>query len=221
MTVYAFIKGPLLWIALWIFTIGTILKVFWLFSISFKKDKIIYQHLNWKYIFKSIIHWVFPLNKAVLKNPFFTLLSYIFHICLIGVPIWLEAHIMLWKESWLGWSWAPMPSGLADWMTLACIAIGLYLLARRFVSRDIRFISTPSDYILIILTLLPFATGYFLSHGTLNFVSFLNENMEILHILSAEILLIMIPFTKLSHFTLFFLSRGVIGAEFGRRGVSI
>lgn len=221
MTLYSFIEGPLLWIALLTFTIGTVLKVCWLLSISLKKDKIIYQHLNWKYIFISIVHWLLPLHKDVSKNPLFTILSYIFHICLIVVPIWLEAHIMLWKESWLGWSWAPIPSGLADWMTLFCIVIGLYLLARRIVSRDIRFISTPSDYILIIVTLLPFATGYFLSHGTLNSFSFLNRNMEIVHMLSAEILLIVIPFTKLSHFILFFLSRGATGVEFGRRGVSI
>jgi hypothetical protein len=41
----------------------------------------------------------------------------------------------------------------------------------------------------------------------------------ILHILSGEVWLIAIPFTKLSHFILFFMSRGQIGMDFGiKRG---
>jgi len=40
-----------------------------------------------------------------------------------------------------------------------------------------------------------------------------------LHLLTAEILLILIPFTKLSHMILFFFTRAFIGFEMGgRRG---
>jgi hypothetical protein len=39
----------------------------------------------------------------------------------------------------------------------------------------------------------------------------------ILHILSAEILLVIIPFSKLGHIVLFFFSRAFIGFEMGQR----
>jgi hypothetical protein len=41
--------------------------------------------------------------------------------------------------------------------------------------------------------------------------------MVILHMLSGELMLILIPFTKLSHMVFFFLSRAHIGSEFGER----
>jgi hypothetical protein len=43
----------------------------------------------------------------------------------------------------------------------------------------------------------------------------------IIHILTGELMLILIPFSKLSHWILFFVSRSVIGIEFGRRGYTV
>ena len=106
-------------------------------------------------------------------------------------------------------------------MTLIFLAIAIFFLLRRIFSADIRLISTFSDYLLLIVTALPFLTGYFLTHGTLDSIGFLGDNMQLLHMLSAELMLILIPFTKLSHYILFFFSRGASGVEFGRRGYSI
>jgi hypothetical protein len=64
-------------------------------------------------------------------------------------------------------------------------------------------------------------TGYFLTHGTLDGIGFFAENLQLMHMVSAELLLILIPFTKLSHFILFFFSRGATGIEFGRREYSV
>jgi len=221
MDFYSFVEGPLLWVAFLTFIIGSLIRAIMFFSESLKKDKIIYQYFSWKYIFATFGRWMLPLNKDVAKNPVFTILAYIFHVCLIVVPIWLSGHITLWEESRFEWSWTSMPDGLADWMTLIFLAIALFFLLRRIISADIRLISTFSDYFLLIVTALPFLTGYFLTHGTLDNIAFLGDNMQIIHMLSGELMLILIPFTKLSHFILFFFSRGASGVEFGRRGYSI
>ena len=221
MDFYSFVEGPLLWVAFLTFVIGSLIRATMFFSESLKKDKIIYQHFSWKYIFATFGRWMLPLNKDVAKNPVFTILAYIFHVCLIVVPIWLSGHITLWEESRFEWSWTSMPDGLADWMTLIFLAIALFFLLRRIILADIRLISTFSDYFLLIVTALPFLTGYFLTHGTLDDIAFLGDNMQIIHMLSGELMLILIPFTKLSHFILFFFSRGASGIEFGRRGYSI
>ena len=221
MDFYSLVEGPLLWIAFLIFVIGSLLRICVFFYVSRDKDKILYQHLRWKYIFATIFRWLLPVNKTVAKNPVFTLLAYIFHICLIAVPVWFAGHIFLWEESRFEWSWTPMPDGLADWMTLIFLAIALFLLLRRIISPGIRFISTFSDYVLLIITALPFLTGYFLTHGTLDSYDFLANNMQLIHMLSGELMLILIPFTKLSHFVLFFFSRASTGIEFGRRGYSM
>ncbi|MBW2708619.1 MAG: nitrate reductase [Deltaproteobacteria bacterium] len=221
MDFYLFVEGPLLWIAFMTFVIGSILRAAMFLVVSTKKDKIIYQNFSWKYVFASIGRWLLPLNKSVAKNPVYSTLGYIFHICLVIVPIWLSGHISLWEESRFEWYWAPIPAWLADWMTLILLAIALFFLLRRIFSADIRLISGFADYFLIIITALPFLTGYFLTHGTLDEIVFFGNNMTLIHMLSGEIMLILIPFTKLSHFILFFFSRGASGIEFGRRGYSI
>ncbi|TET67457.1 MAG: nitrate reductase [Candidatus Aminicenantes bacterium] len=221
MDFFLFVEGPLLWIAFLTFFIGSILRAALFLSVSRKRDKIIYQYFSWKYVLATFSRWLLPLNKDVAKNPVFTILGYMFHICLIVVPIWFSGHISLWEESRFEWSWTPIPDGLADWMTLIFLAIALFFLLRRIISADIRLLSTFSDYLLIVVVALPFITGYFLTHGTVDNIGFLGENIQLIHMLSGELMLILIPFTKLSHFVLFFFSRGATAIEFGRRGYSI
>ncbi len=221
MDFFLFVEGPLLWIAFLTFFIGSILRAALFLSVSRKRDKIIYQYFSWKYVLTTFGRWLLPLNKDVAKNPIFTILGYMFHICLIVVPIWFSGHISLWEESRFEWSWTPIPDGLADWMTLIFLAIALFFLLRRIISADIRLLSTFSDYLLIVVVALPFITGYFLTHGTVDNIGFLGENIQLIHMLSGELMLILIPFTKLSHFVLFFFSRGATAIEFGRRGYSV
>ena len=221
MDFFSFVEGPLLWIAFFTFIVGSLLRATLYLSLSRKMDKIVYQHFRWKYIFATFGRWLLPLNKDVAKNPIFTILGYVFHICLVIVPIWLSGHITLWEESRFEWSWTPVPDGLADWMTLIFLGIALFFLLRRIFSADIRLISTFSDYLLLVVTALPFLSGYFVSHGTLDNVAFLGDNMQLIHMLTGELMLILIPFTKLSHFILFFFSRGATAVEFGRRGYSM
>ena len=221
MDFFLFVEGPLLWIAFLTFFMGSILRAALFLSVSRKRDKIIYQYFSWKYVLATFSRWLLPLNKDVAKNPVFTILGYIFHICLIVVPIWFSGHISLWEESRFEWSWTPIPDGLADWMTLIFLAIALFFLLRRIISADIRLLSTFSDYLLIVVVALPFITGYFLTHGTVDNIGFLGENIQLIHMLSGELMLILIPFTKLSHFVLFFFSRGATAIEFGRRGYSV
>lgn len=221
MDFFLFVEGPLLWIAFLTFFIGSILRAALFLSVSRKRDKIIYQYFSWKYVLATFGRWLLPLNKDVIKNPIFTILGYMFHICLIVVPIWFSGHISLWEESRFEWSWTPIPDGLADRMTLIFLAIALFFLLRRIVSADIRLLSTFSDYLLIVVVAMPFITGYFLTNGTVDNIGFLGENIQLIHMLSGELMLILIPFTKLSHFVLFFFSRGATAIEFGRRGYPI
>ena len=221
MDFFSLVEGPLLWIAVLTFIIGSLVRAALFLSVSRKTDKIMYQYFSWKYVFATLGRWLLPINKDVVKNPIFTGLGYVFHICLIVVPIWQSGHIALWEESRFEWSWTPIPDGLADWMTLIFLAIALFFLLRRIISADIRLISTFSDYFLLVVIALPFMTGFFLTHGTLDSIGFLGDNMQLIHMLSGELMLILIPFTKLSHYILFFFSRGATGIEFGRRGYSM
>lgn len=221
MDFYSFVEGPLLWIAFLTFVIGTVMRIVMFLGLSSKRDKVMYRYFSWKYVFATLGRWLLPLNKDVGKNPVFAVLVYVFHICLIVVPIWLSGHIVLWEESRFGWSWSAIPESWADWMTLLVLAIAVFFFLRRLLSPDIRLLSSLSDYLLIVVTALPFMTGYFLTHGTLDSIAFLGNNMQLIHMLAGELMLILIPLTRLSHAVLFFFSRAATGIEMGRRGYSM
>ncbi|MBI5586423.1 MAG: nitrate reductase [Deltaproteobacteria bacterium] len=228
MTFTAFVEGPLLWIAFLTFLVGSALRLLFFITLSTKKDKPIYHYFSFKWMFLSILRWLLPLNVDIKKTPVFTILGYIFHICLLAVPIFYSAHISLWQESRFGWSWWQMPDSWADWLTLILIGISIFFIIRRIVLAEVRIITTVSDYLLIVACALPFITGYLNTHPDGSAYAWITSALPIygqysnlIHILSGELMLILVPFTKLSHWILFFVSRTVIGVEFGRRNYSV
>ncbi len=188
----SFVEGPLLWIVFLIFTIGIITRVAFFFYAIIKSGKD--KDFRWSYILATFGRSFLPFHNAVAKRFTYTTLRYIFHVCLIVVPIWLSGHIVLWEESRFEWDWMPLPDTWADWMTLLLLGLAAYFLIRRVVLKDIRLNSSKSDYFLIVITALPFMTGYFLTHGSLDSIAFLGNNMRIIHVLSGEVMLLVAVF---------------------------
>lgn len=209
---YTFLTGPALWVAFIIFCGGFIVRIAFLFSLSLERDKVFYNHASFGWGLKSILHWLIPWGSVSMRQqPIFTLVVFAFHISLLTVPLFLGAHNTLWDEAF-GISLWSMPDGWANIMTVILICSGLFLLVRRVVRGEVRILTSTWDYILLILTMLPFVTGFlaYYQYGPY-------ETLLIVHILSGEILLVLIPFTKLGHMILFFFTRAFIGFEMGSR----
>ena len=211
---YAFFTGPAVWIAVVVFAVGMLVRLAYLLGISRERDRIAYNHASFSWGLKSILHWIFPwASAATRQQPVFALAVFVFHVCLLAVPLLLSAHNVLLDEAF-GVSLWSMPDHLADTLTVFLIASGLFLFTRRLVRPEVRILTGAWDYVLLILTMTPFVSGFLAYHQMANYeVSFY------LHIISAEILLVLIPFTKLAHMILFFFTRAFIGFEMGgRRG---
>ncbi len=65
--------------------------------------------------------------------------------------------------------------------------------------------SGGSDYASVLVVLAPFASGYLAMHPRCN--PFPWDVVMLAHLLSAELLFVLIPFTKLAHVVLFFFDR--------------
>jgi len=91
----------------------------------------------------------------------------------------------------------------------------LAALVHRLLHPVKRFLSTPEDYLIWAVTFLPLLTGYLAYHRVINPYPLALG----LHILTAEILLIVLPFTKLTHIFTAWVARYYNGATFGRKGV--
>lgn len=209
---YEFLTGPALWAAFIIFIVGIVVRVAYLYGLSRERDLVFYNHVDLKWAFRSIIHWLIPFGSVSLRTqPLFAIAFFLFHVCLLGVPIFLLAHNTLWQEAY-GISLPSLPDSLADVLTVLFVISALVLLVRRIVRPEVRILSTAWDYFLLVLTSAPFVTGFLAYHQIGPYKLTL-----ILHILLAEILLIVIPFSKLGHIILFFFSRAFIGFEMGTR----
>jgi len=181
-----FIEGPLLTIVLVLFIVGAIYRFACFVYMTFRGDRNEYAKENNSLI--NFVRFFFPFHKGIMKKPFYGVLRYVFHLCLIIVPIWYSGHIDLWETSRLGWGWTALPDGLADSMTIVLIVLAILFLARRIASRFIRQNSSISDYFLILIAAIPFLTGYGLSHGGLE------HPLRIIHVLSGELFLVVAIF---------------------------
>lgn len=115
----------------------------------------------------------------------------------------------------LGVSWPALPAYLIDVVGLASIVTLVALLVNRVTDPVRRFLSRTGDYVAWTVTFLPLLTGYFAYHRLVTDYT----TMLALHILSFELLLIMIPLTKLMHTFTFVVARWYNGAVAGRKGV--
>jgi nitrate reductase gamma subunit len=207
---YAFVSGPLVWVAFIIFFGGSIYRLVSMALLAKKKDGVVFEYFNFKYALRSILHWIIPFASTNWRlHPWMTIVTFAFHICLIFTPVFLFAHIILIKESW-DISWWAMPDGLADILTLVVIGSCVFFFIRRKVLPEVKYLTSTSDYVILVLIALPFITGFWTYHQWPA-----SEFMGILHILSGEVMLAVIPFTKLSHMLFFPITRGYMGSEFG------
>ncbi len=214
---YEFVSGPLAVISFAVFFLGVVARIIWYVKgLDWRLDRVAYTKkfgAGIKGAARSLFHWLLPFNHTTAKHPIFMGVTYLFHLCLITAPIFLIAHVVLIEESW-NISWITIPDRVADYMTLVIIVAGIFFLIRRLTDPNVNILTTASDYIVLAIALAPFVTGYIAYHQWPGYNSWL-----IAHILSGEIMLVAIPFTKLSHFVLFFCSRIQIGMDYGiKRG---
>jgi len=195
MSVYDLVEGPFLWTTFLIFFIVLAARTaFFIFSVVRSgKDKQPWFTNSILAFLRSFL----PFHEAALKRPFYTSLRYIFHLCLFAVPIWLTGHVTLLEESRFEWGWTPMPDDWADAMTLLILALITYFFLKRIIVPGIRRGTSATDYVLLVVTALPYLSGYFLVHGTLNDWRFFENNMWTIHIASGEVLLIVAAFLVL------------------------
>jgi nitrate reductase gamma subunit len=205
-----FIMGPMVWISALVFLFGLIFKFFRIIKEINEKEKFIFSYLSLKYSLRSIGAWLIPfLPASTKKRPVFWGISYIFHVLLFIVPLFLMSHIILLDEAF-GIFWLALNDGLADFLTIIVILALVFFGVRRAVEPDVKFLTSFKDYILLIIIMLPFLTGFLAYHQF-----FLYKWIMIAHILSGELMLIIIPFSRFSHMLTAPLTRAYTGSEFG------
>lgn len=208
--VYKFASGPMVWVAFAVFILGSLYRLISLLTLARQKESYLFSYMNLKYSLRSLMHWSLPFGTTNMRlHPLMTIVTFIFHFCLLITPLFLLAHVLLIEES-LGFSWWTIPEWLTDIMTV-CVLMGcLYFLYRRLFLAEVKFVTTAADFWLLVIVAAPFVTGFLAYHQW-----FAYPTIMTLHVICGEIMLISIPFTRLSHMLLAPFTRAYMGSEFG------
>ena len=192
-----FARGPL-------FRLSFALLVLGLFRIFFLDIRGAYKaykstddkKMPWKLIIIRTWEWLFPVKRLKGNFRFYSVFSILFHIGLIIVPVFLFAHIQLWESS-AGISWIALPFSWALWLTIGTIVFGTALFINRLVDKTSKALSRKQDYLWLVLLLIPFITGFICANLNVSPDSY--NFFMLIHVLSGDLIFVLIPFTKIAH----------------------
>jgi nitrate reductase gamma subunit len=207
-------KGPMFQIAIAVFAVGILARLFEIFALGRRHNyaeprggelipglKTVYGRFN-------------PDPGTFKRSPFDVIVGMIWHIGFIVALLLFIPHVEL-IQSTLGIGWPALPNPVVDAITAITLVGLVAALIHRLTQPVKRFLSTPEDYLIWLVTFLPVLTGYFAYHRLINPYPLALG----IHILAAEVFLIVLPFTKLTHIFTAFVARWYNGAIFGRKGV--
>lgn len=209
-------RGPGLNIAIGLFILGMLWRLVEIYTLGRKKDLAPARSVSGASGWHTVVRRSMPPHGMLKRSPISYIGGYIFHIGLFIVVFLFAPHIKL-VDSLLGLSWPGLPSQVIDAVTVVTLATMLLVLFDRINNPVKRYLSTVGDYAAWMLTFLPILTGFLaVKHLLLPYTT-----MLALHILSVELLLVALPFTKLIHVFTLFASRWYNGDISGKRGVPV
>ena len=205
-------KGPGLAYATIIMVFGLTLRVIEILSLKRPPELAKVRSSGTKEGFRTIFRRSFP-DRQCWR---YTSATYIFHVGLLIVIFFFIPHTQLFRDVF-GVFWTGWPNYVIDIFTVITIAAMMFVLVQRRMDPTRRILARASDYLVWVVTFLPLVTGYMAFHR-------IGPNytlMLALHILSVELLMVMLPVTKLTHVVTFVMSRYYNGSNNGRRGVRV
>ncbi len=220
--VYRFLAGPMVWISFGLFFAGLAWRTYAFFSFTKKREKLLFPkkvkkvkrkkdirslHAWGTEIYDRGVDWV--RTSVAGTHPVMTIVMVVFHVLLFVIPIFLLAHNTMADNGVLGFGLPAFPEGFSDFLTvIMLLCLGVFLFRRIFLRR-VRSITSGYDYFVLLVTAAPFITGFIAYHQWFDY-----RTMIIHHMIAGELMLILIPFTRLGHALFFFLYRFFISNEY-------
>ena len=149
-------------------------------------------------VWRATLRWLAP-GAPLGVRPLFGATSVLFHLGVIVTPLFLAGHIALIRDA-VGLGWPALPNVAATALALAVVIAATALVIQRLAVRVTRSLSGFQEYALPLVVALPFVTGLLVMHPAWSPASY--QLMLLLHTASADLLLLLIPVTRLSHIAL-------------------
>jgi nitrate reductase gamma subunit len=165
------------------------------------------RRIPFKQITLQTLSWLVPFNRLDRNRAGYSIASFGFHLGILIVSLFLRNHLEI-LDANLGISWAAIAKPILDSMTVIGILGLSVLILHRLYSASSRKLSRAIDYLLLLLLLNIFVSG-FLAGRPGNPIPY--DNLMLFHTINGMLLLLVTPFTKIAHCVLFPLIR--LGTE--------
>ena len=208
------VRGPAFNVALFIMLAGIVVRFLEILFLGRKTNLAEARGSAVAGGFRTLWRRSVPDTDSFHRSGFTIIAGYVFHIGLFVVIFLFVPHILVFERA-TGISWGGLPSNIVDATTVVTIVALLAVLVHRIKDPVMRMLSKFSDYLVWLVTILPLITGWM----AFNRVGLSGAMLIGVHILSVELLMILFPFTKLSHAFTLFLARWYNGAIAGYKGV--
>jgi len=205
------LTGPVVWLSLAVLLIGCAWRMI-VVRRAVKKDASATAYLNRQGSLRSLAHWLVPFAALNMRQrPLITVISFAFHIGLLASPLFLLAHVILIRRA-VGVAIPAWPDAVATVLVWMVVVSGLALAVRRATEPTVRYISTPRDWLSLVIAVAPFVTGLVARHQLLA-----PEIAVGLHVVTGCIWIAALPWTRLMHLFNFTFTRALMGSEYGHR----
>jgi nitrate reductase gamma subunit len=223
MSLLEFARGPALWISIFVLIAGTVWRVWGIFRLPVKADLSEPRSIRLAAgAVGMILARMVPKREFRNSATLATSNAYLYHVGLAMIVFGYSPHIAF-IERLTGLSWPPLPLAAVAFAVAVTFVSLTIALIYRLTDPVLKLISSFDDYFSWFIVFLPLATGMAALNQPFGPGALPGEPVNplplALHLLSVELLLIWLPFGKLAHSFLAFVSRGMTGAVFARRGI--
>jgi hypothetical protein len=219
-----FARGPALWASLAVFFAGIAWRLWGIFRRPVKPDwSEARSTATAAGALRMIVRRMWHHETFRQRTFLSSFNAYAYHVGLAIVFFGFLPHIEFIRRL-TGLAWPAVPGWLFV-VSVGAVFVGLgWVLIARLTNPVLKLLSNFDDYFSWFVTILPMVTGMaVISQPVAAAYPPVPANPLPLaiHLLSLELLLVWLPFGKLSHAFLVFLSRGYTGAAFTRKGAEL
>ncbi|MBL6946655.1 MAG: hypothetical protein ISR47_08450 [Rhodospirillales bacterium] len=207
-------RGTGFQIAIAVFLFGFVLRLIEIFALGRKADVAPAKGDAVSSGLRTIFTRFVPAPGFVSLLPSQIIGGVIFHFGLFFIVFFFIPHIAVIKDTF-GLSWPGIPSPVINAFAVVTVATLVVLLIVRLRHPVRRYLSGFQDYFIWALTVVPLVSGY-MAFNTIGPYTVVLA----IHVLSAELLIALIPFTRLTHAFTWVSSRFYNGAFAGRKGTT-
>ncbi len=147
----------------------------------------------------ATLSWIVPV-RLIKVRPITSISSFLLHLGLVIVPLFFLGHVALLKGV-LPAAWPVLPPAIADGLTVVALVALLVLIFGRIVVPASRRLSRVQDHLILLTLFAMLLFGFLASHASLS--PFPARAMLLTHLLLGNLVLILMPITKIAHCALY------------------